>query len=151
MNAQDEFYQNVEATIHEHGRMVIGVPDAGFSYTIGNYGTGLPELLILGVDPRAACGVLNAVSEAIKSTFSEAPPQDGDLIDIGGKVPVRLRALEGLEASVAREEYLIQAGGYYGRDDLPVMQVMVPDQAGRFPDDADCAEPYVSTQALQVR
>lgn len=148
MKSAAEFYEQMEKTIAEHGRLILGVPspEGGFSYTIGNTEAGLPELLMLGIDPRVAQSILNAVSEAIKAF----PPGDGTLVDIGGACPVRLRALDGIEVALAREEYAIQAGRYYQREDLPIMLVEYPDPAGRFPDETDCDPAYILAQAMRV-
>lgn len=144
-----KFYERIEQVIAEHGHMVMGVggSDGTFSYTIGNTEARLPELLILGVEPEGATMILNAVVAALGAQ----QPQDGQLVYLGGGgKPVRLRALEGLEAILAREDYIIQACRYYRREDLPVMLVECPDLQGRFPDEEGCDPDFVRAQTMRV-
>jgi hypothetical protein len=51
----------------------------------------------------------------------------------------------------AREEYTIQAGEHFGHDEYKVMQVLIPDEDGRFPGEDGCEEPYASVPVLRVQ
>jgi hypothetical protein len=62
----------VTRMIREHGwyvEYVIGEPDeliTSIAYTIGLFGMGHPELVLLGADPETAMGLLNEIGRQIK-------------------------------------------------------------------------------------
>lgn len=131
-----EFHEQVAEVIARVGRQVIGVIDnPPFAYTIGNtlHDPPHPELLVIGTSDNR---MLNALSEMV---VERGRPFDHmELVDLGGKFPVRI-----LQAgSRARREYTIQAGQHLGQEDYAIMQVLLPDQQGRFPGDPGCSHPY---------
>jgi Domain of unknown function (DUF4262) len=42
----------------------------------------------------------------------------------------------------AGQSITIQAGQFYGTEEYPVQQVLIPDPDGRFPGDPNCQPPY---------
>jgi hypothetical protein len=150
----DQFYDETTANVERDGRTIIGVfPCEGddgfpFAYTIGNAINltnpnryQLPELLVIGT---ANAGFLNVLSQMMID--ADAPFEDGAIVLMpGARLPVKVIAANG----AARTEYAIQAGEYFGRDDYPIMQVLMPDRSGRFPDEAGCAAPFSALPVLR--
>ncbi len=121
----------IDEKIETHGHAVIGVP--GFAYTIGNALKGLPELLLLGpFNPQIVCGILNDLSEHMREKGSPLPV---GLCSLSGYSHAFLVRLAGQKA---KDEYTIQASAFYDHEDYKVLQILLCDRAGRYPDDEDC-------------
>lgn len=122
-----------------YGQSVIGVAGRPpFSYTIGNHGRGLPELVIVGLGPLDACYVLNTLG---KMQRERGEPLLGDLsLGEGAKQPVRLQPIR--DRGLVHDVYTCQVFSFYGTEEYEVTQVLVPDAEGRFPGDPGCAEPF---------
>ena len=147
INTGRKFHDNTAEHIRLLGRTIIGVfpregdDDYPFAYTIGNHLKRLPELLVIGT---AHAGFLNDLSEMMIA--AGRPFLDGQLVRIGdARLPVKaIRA-----NSSAQADYTIQAGQYFGREDYEVMQVMLPDRAGRFPGEDGCQPAYANIPVLR--
>jgi hypothetical protein len=112
-----------------------------FAYTVGLFGLNHPELLIFGVPPGTAAGVLNTLGERIRS---------GEAL-----LPGRIIAFEEWPHRIIPEhvpnpgEIVFSANRYYQRPpqaSVPVLQLSYDDTAGRFPWETGYAAP-----ALQPR
>lgn len=99
-----------------------------FAYTVGLFGMGHPELVIFGVDPEAALGILNDLGRRVRA---------GDALLAG-----RLIDFERWRHRVVTEEVpnpgdiVFTANRFYQRPDeasVPVLQVSYDDGGGRFP------------------
>jgi Domain of unknown function (DUF4262) len=76
-----------------------------------------------------------------------APFADGELVNPGGKFPAKI-----VNASRrAQDDYTIQAGQHFGHEDYRVLQVLIPDRNGRFPDDPECQPPYSVIPVLKIQ
>jgi hypothetical protein len=114
--------------------------EPALAYTVGLFGMGHPELLILAVDQGTAMGVLNNVGDRIKAGEDMAP---GQLITFR-EWPHRIM----VERSPNPGEIVLEANRYYRRperESVPVFQLTYDDRDGRFPWD----DGYAS--ALQPR
>lgn len=112
-----------------------------FAYTVGLFGLGHPELLIFGVSPETAAGVLNALGEGVLGGHDVVP---GQLIGFD-KWPRRVIA----EAVPNPGAIVFAASHYYQRpdeDSVPVLQLSYDDAKERFPWDDGFAD-----AALQPR
>lgn len=118
-------------------------PDEGppFAYTVGMFGLGHPELLVFGVDPHTAAGLLNDLGSRIK---------EGEPLVAGIEIE-----FEEWEHKVVPElvpnpgEIVFEANRFYQRPDeasVPVLQLSYNDSAGRYP----WEEEYVAPE-LQPR
>lgn len=141
MDAQS-FYDGVSENITRTGRSLIAVgdPKTPFTYSIGNVLVGKPELIVFGLAPEDAMWVLNTASElpAIRGIA------DGDLVDLGGRF-----GLKAVRCSAqAKAEYSIQATRYLGNADYDLVQLLLPDPAGRYPGDPGCEPPYADAPRL---
>lgn len=109
-----------------------------FAYTVGLFGLGHPELLMIGIDPDTAAGVLDELAARIK---------DGDDLMPGIMVtfddwPHRIVP----ETVPNPEDILIWANDYYRQPEghsVPALQLTYDDTEGRFPWDDDYAAPHL--------
>jgi hypothetical protein len=148
MRNHSEFHTDTAEHIREYGRSIISVFDGEgdeipFAYTIGNTERGLPELLVIGTTKAY---FLNNLSQLMIDRGS--PFKDGELVDLGGKYPVRISLTND---GRAQDDYTIQAGQYYGTEEYPVLQVLLCDKEGRFPGEAECQRPYCDVPILRKR
>lgn len=105
-----------------------------FSYTVGLFGWGHPELLMVGVDPDTARRVMNALGARIRH---------GENLLAGILVTI-----DGWDHRIVPEdvpnpgEVLIWANSFYRRPpeySVPALQLTYDDHEGRFPWDEGCA------------
>lgn len=107
-----------------------------FAYTVGLFGLGHPELLMVGVDPATAAGVLNSLAADIREGMSLMP---GQLITLEDW-PHRIIA----ETVPNPGDIVLWANAFYRRPaeySVPVFQLTYDDAKGRFPWDEGYATP----------
>lgn len=117
------------------------------------YTTGLwqtyqhPELMIFGVNPNAAHGIVTGVVQthiAKGRVFADGERVAGLVI---GPFDIFFRAAPAMD-----EEYPCSTSKFfYGHADFPVLQLVLPDTHNRFPWDDACEEKIALTQQLLVR
>lgn len=140
MNIQDK----IDLDIDRYGRSVICVfpndesddtVNEAFTYTIGNWRIGLPELIHIGSHETGH--LMNALSDHMRQ--QGRPYHHGELVRLPGMrcAVCVLRAREDI-----KDEYTVQATCRIGRGGYQVQQVVGPDQNGRFPWEAGCEAPY---------
>lgn len=126
---------DVASAMAEHGYTLQAVfgsrPGDAFTYTVGLTGVGLPELWLGTLAPEQAGAILRELVDRIR----EAHPTGGSLepgpIDAGFTVGFRLRGpVDPVEAQVGLARQM------HPLSEVSVMQVLWPDDAGRFPDEA---------------
>ena len=107
-----------------------------FAYTVGLFGLGHPELLVFGLIPHDAVGLLNTVGDRIK---------DGEVLLPGIEVTVG-----GWPHTVIPEhvpnpgEIVFEANRFYQRPSeasVPVLQLTYDDGEGRYPWDEGFSQP----------
>lgn len=131
------FYQKIEQDVKTHGRSVLNVfARPTFSYSIGNRTKDLPELILFGVPPHVATGIINEISDQM---LQSGKPEDGTMVRLaGGRHPVKLVYCVG----DVRQQYTVQAGQFLRSEDYAVMQIVVPDPQGLFPHQPGCDDVY---------
>jgi hypothetical protein len=136
----DQEDAHVAATVRQHGwfiQYVGGDEDVPpFAYTVGLFGLGHPELLILGVPSGTAAGVLNDLGDRVRAGDDLVP---GEIITFD-EWPHRIVA----EPVPNPGEIVLAANRYYRRPDeqsVPVLQLSYDDKAGRFPWEEGYAAP----------
>lgn len=107
-----------------------GVNDEGppFAYTVGLFGLAHPELLILGAGMETSAGVLNELSDRVRSGGDLVP---GELVTFE-EWPHRIVA----EVVPNPGEVVLAANRHYRRPaaaSVPALQLSYDDTAGRFP------------------
>jgi len=110
--------------------------DPPFAYTVGLFGLGHPELLIFGVPPKTAGGVMNDLGSRVRNGEALLP---GQLVTFDWW-PHRVIP----EVVPNPGDIVFTANDFYQRPDeysVPVLQLSYDDTAGRFPWEEDCAAP----------
>jgi hypothetical protein len=107
-----------------------GADEAGppFSYTVGLFGLGHPELLVFGVGPDTAYYLLNDLGERVNEGETLIPGMMISFEDWPHRVIP--------EAVPNPGEIVFSANRYYQRppsESVPVLQLSYDDGAGRFP------------------
>lgn len=127
----------IEENIRRTGRHLFGIGgNPTFVYSIGNFYSGLPEFLLIGNVPMHLAGLtVNVASELQKA--NGRPFAEG-LVDIDFSMPIKVRNC----GPLAKSEFSIQAGQYFGTEDYPIMQILLPDKQGRYADDAGVEYPF---------
>lgn len=99
-----------------------------FGYTVGLFGLGHPELLILGVDPNTAGRVLNDLGERVRS---------GATLMVGQMITFDWWANRIVPEQVPNPgDIVYSANRFYDRPpevSVPVLQLSYDDGEGRFP------------------
>lgn len=99
-----------------------------FAYTVGLFGMAHPELLIFGVDPETASGVLNDLGRRVRRGEALLP---GMMIEFH-HWPHRVIP----EVVPNPGDVVFSANSFYGRPDeysVPVLQLSYDDANGHFP------------------
>lgn len=138
---EDAFDAKLVADVREYGWHCVLVQDAEedeapageapFAYTVGlSHTYGHPELVLVG-RWQYAHGILGAAVELVHEGTRLAPGDESD--DVLEGYPVRFGAV----ADDRRRELLTYADWLYGRRPFAALQVILPDGAGRMPDEPD--------------
>jgi hypothetical protein len=138
----------VAQTIRKHGLFIAGVTGErddwppSFAYTVGLFGLGHPELVVLSMEADSACGLLNELGDRIRS---------GDNLVAG-----QLLTFDDWPHRIVVEELpnagrvVLCANRHYQRPpevSVPAYQLTYDDLHGRFPWD----EGYANSEHLQPR
>ncbi|WP_029431436.1 DUF4262 domain-containing protein [Blastococcus sp. URHD0036] len=106
-----------------------------FAYTIGLFGLGHPELVVSGVGPAVARGMLNWAAALVIAGRDLVPGEELSR-ETGGRLVVEVCPNPG--------EVVFGANRWYRRPDefsVPAHQLTWPDAEGRFPWDDGYTEP----------
>ncbi len=118
------------------GCQCIGDDGPPFAYTVGLFGLAHPELLIFGIDPRTAAGVLNDLGKRVRAGEALLP---GQIVEFDAW-PHRIVP----ELVPNPHEILFAANAFYQRPDgypVPALQLSYDDLNGLFPWEAGYAAP----------
>ena len=141
-----KFHARTASDIAQHGRSIIcvgaGDDEPPFVYTIGNASRSMPELLAIGT---MRGGFLNDLSQMMID--ADAAFEDGQIVLIpDADLPVKIIRAN----KTAHTEYTVQAGQHFGHENYAVMQVLIPDPSGKFPDEAGCQPPFSNFPVLRL-
>lgn len=142
MTTFDAYWRKVCHLIETHGWAVQGVfgteHTPSFSYTIGLSKLGLPEILAIGLPIDVAQSVLNNAASRLKAKEISIKPQDP--IEELANLPLAFRqdtpskSLRWLSKGATR--WTTEHGG----PPPSVIQLVYPDERGRFPWDPGCRQ-----------
>jgi len=133
----DQEDQHVASTIRTHGCFIQFVggcacgecgEETPFAYSVGLFGLGHPELLILGVDQGTAAGVINDLFTRVRAGADLVP---GEMLTFEGW-PHRIV----VEQVPNPGEIVFGSNRHYRRPDeesVPALQLTWDDTGGRFP------------------
>ena len=121
----EEYLDELRATIRIHGWAVQGVEDdrLPYAYTIGLHDRGLPELLVTGLSPEGAAGLLNDVAGAAMAGRDLAP---GVHIAVGAGPLLEIVEVDHPDAHM---NFAVALGG----PDIRALQLVWADERGRWP------------------
>ena len=111
-------------------------PRAPFAYTVGLFGIGHPELLVVGIDPGTAASLLYHVANRIRGGADIVPGETLTFDGWGHRVTV--------EAVPNPGEIAFAANRFYQRPDeysVSLLQLTYDDLQGRFPWENGYANP----------
>ena len=147
----DQEDAHVAATVRRHGWFIRYVggdtcsrpgcdcapsDDPPFAYTVGLFGLAHPELLIFGVPPTTASGVLNDLGDRVRSGETLMPGELVTFTDWPHKI---------IPESVPNPGQIVfDANRFYerpGEISVPVLQLSYDDTDGRFPWDQGYGAP----------
>jgi hypothetical protein len=109
-----------------------------FAYTVGLFGLGHPELLIVGVSPSDAVGILNDLGARVRAGETLLPGQIITFEEWPHKIVPETVPNPG--------EIVFEANRFYRRPDehsVPVLQLSYDDTEGRFPWEDGYATPWM--------
>ncbi|TFV52698.1 DUF4262 domain-containing protein [Blastococcus sp. TF02A-35] len=104
-----------------------GPGEPPFGYTVGLFGVGHPELVVVGVDQERACALLDAVAELVLGGRDLVP---GELVDLDELSRLAVETLPN------PGEVLFSANRFYQRPDefsVPAYQLTWAHADGSFP------------------
>lgn len=145
----EDYIAKLDAIIEKHGYAVQSVMDnPSMSYTVGLTDLGLPELVMVGVPIPSMQAIINEAVARMRSTQPFAP---GQLQSELANLPLRIDAVH-ISQVLGRLYMLI---GYEKRrqrqvTELKVLQLVWPDQDGRYPDDSGYAMPLSGQPLLRL-
>jgi hypothetical protein len=122
--------------VKEFGHSVVGVQDGAksFYYTVGRARRGLPELLLL-------CPLAHPNGQDLLNALNDQMPVavvSGERVSLGGQHPVMI-----LDATDPRAKTkYTRIADIFNDGNYRVQQVVLCDQAGRFPTDPGCETPW---------
>lgn len=142
----EKFLRDTKRDIAQYGQRTIGVFDDSidldsdfipFIYTIGNYEHSLPELLIVGkFRPDITNYLLNVLGEIQRNRNYAF--RDGELVGIQAKFPIKMMTPD---LSIVKEKFTCHVGNYYETEDYEVVQALLCDKQGLYPDEPGCGFP----------
>lgn len=129
----EERLEEFDADIATYGWVVMKVasncpPDPDFAYSIGLFQSyEHPEIILVGLPEDIAHQIINDVGAAVRS---------GKRYNAGGTSDEFLERYEVTFRAVPEYQYGAYLGWgcrYYGEQGFPVLQLVYPDRAGRWP------------------
>lgn len=139
----DGFVERTNELIAEFGHSVIGVSDnPTFSYTVGRWQRGLPEVIVFGINPQIATVLINDLL-----SWDELPPFDTRFPNLLRGLDAKLRLVD----SRYGDQYLCAAGQFGNSNSREIWQLLLPDTNNVFPDEDGFEEKFVATMPLLDR
>ena len=139
VDESEEFIRHHVATTGWAVEYVLAGDDEApsFAYTVGLYRNfGHPEIILFGLQPDVAQGVLNGCGHRVAGGVSL--PLDTEVSDVLDDYPVRFRAVNDTASYQAHVTYALW---FYDGAPFPLVQLVWPTKSGCFPDAPD-AEPW---------
>ena len=137
----DAYLEKCLGIIEKHGWMVQSVGTSPMlHYTVGLEAKGHPELVLLGVPPQVAQGVLNEAARQLLAG-EMAPREWEDTQGVIRDFPVRFRKLTAAQTKALRIALVFCEG-----EDLDAWLMVLPDEAGRFAGDPQVNPKFASLQ-----
>lgn len=147
----DRYVDHARAVMREHGFFIQGVAPADPADSLYCYTVGLqrlpvprPEVIVFGLDGHCAGQALHAVYDRVRA---EGPlPRDAVVPGLVAGLPVRVEEVrpEWVEAYAGMVSPLLRRRA----TDVPMLQLVLPDRAGRWPEDPAADRSLLAGQPL---
>lgn len=147
------FQQRTADTIKEHGLMILNVfgtelDDSirpSFAYTIGLFERFGFEILTFSLPSNVAGNVFNLIyKKLIEGETIEYTADDRRWIQLSPSLGAIGKPVRFYRCNNKAHEYTLRALKYYGRTDIPVIQMVLPDRRGKFPGDQGFDNDYMT-------
>jgi len=146
-----DYRDRIEGDIGRCGQFIQAVlASPPWCYTIGNADRGLPELVMVGIDPYMTMGMLNDAGTAMRT--DGRPYVDGEFLTRIASMPMRVDVVHPTQIA-GRMQQSVYRESRLGRDPalLGALQLVWPDRSGRFPGEAGYDESFAPMQPLLSR
>lgn len=139
----DDVMEQVAEGVTRYGWHVVGTRTGGgaaYAYTVGlPHSLACPELLVAGLPPKTAHGILGAAVDRIRES---GPLEDGQLYErIAAGFPVKIR-----KGSTAFSPFRLSVANRFSGRTVPWLQIVWPDPQRRFPGDPGCDPAMAAAQ-----
>lgn len=139
-HSMDDYLQAVSQNIEEYGLHLVGVfstdePGPNFTYTIGLLESTGFELLVYGLPHEIAAVVLNQIGEHVRACESLSLDTPDHRFT---NLPVKF-----VKCGPRAQEVNGMARRYHGADHVPMVQIVLCDRDGLFPDDPHFDHAYM--------
>jgi hypothetical protein len=137
--------RKIEGNITRCGWHATGVVGGGgsFVYTTGLTGRDHPELVVAGLPPDTAHGLISAAVEVIRSGVPLVPGRD--YAEIAAGFPIRFQVVD---QDKCRHPLSVTTRFYGGQK--PALQLVWPDPEGLFPGDPGCDPGMAAAQDIRA-
>ena len=144
---RQEEQRRILADIQENGLHIACTPESsgapGYSCSLGlSHSFDHPEVIVFGLAPDVAAELINALADEASDGRKFLPGTEA--ADLLQSYPVRFTAVDDQQ----REQFFGAATWLYAERDLEVVQLVYPDQKGRWPWDESAREGFRANQPL---
>jgi len=144
--SSDEYDKNLLANVKKHGWHTVGIEDESgpcFAYSVGLCEAfGQPEIIVVGLRPEVAHGMINRVVEQIKEGG-----KFGNLCESGDILNGYKTTFCNVEKRHYRK-YIGYHSWFYRGNRFPVLQCVWPDYCHHYPWDPQCNPILISHQPV---
>ena len=147
----DDHEDFIREAVDEHGWAVQLIPagdsqdEPSFAYTAGLWLTHKhPEIIVFGLSLEQMHDVLNLCGDRVKETGKPLPIDE----PISGLIEGQLVKLRQVREKKSYEDHVAYASWLHDGADFPLLQLVWPDDEGRFPDDETASIAVRSMQPL---
>lgn len=133
---------DVATKVRQHGWTAITIldPTAPYTYSVGFTAKGLPELVVFGIAPET---VREVFGEVHREVLAGRPYRPGLYQPEGFGFPVWLLPIPEPTADTLIRVAIAEYGA------AEALQLVVPDEKGRFPWEEGCDPDFIRVQPLQ--
>ncbi|QIR16641.1 DUF4262 domain-containing protein [Shewanella aestuarii] len=147
---QSEFHLDMLKKIQDKGFVTIGIqPEEDnfpFVYTVGLADKGMPDLIVVG---NMSQSLMSTIIIKVAKLFEENGPTVG-IIEGLIKVPLKIVSVD--PEIVADKMLVTDAYNAYKAHDNYFVQILWPDEEGRFPDNVNFSKKFAdATEILPLR
>lgn len=147
----DEILNQISDKITEHGWTAVSVGfekgTPAFTYSVGFSKTfGSPEVVFMGIRPETAQSLISSMAAQLLNKEIQIPQKDALMSQVIMHFDVKVRHIHQDSAGdIARV-----AAKFAWPDPVKLVQIILPDAAGKFPGEAGCDLSYAQMQNIDL-